>query len=304
MNKIFYGGIEIGGTKFICAVGNAEGKLIKKTRIPTTTATETMLQVISFFKEVQKEYLFSAIGLTSFGITYLDPQSPKYGHFYAKHKGISWEDVNIVGIIKEAFPLLPIGFDTDVNAAVLGESRWGNGKNLNNLVYWTVGTGIGAGVIIEGKIAHGMLNFEMGHNFVPHDKINDPFPGVCLYHKDCLEGLASGPAVTARWQVESIQDLPPGHSAFDLEATYLAYAMANCIMSFSPQRIILGGGVMQCKELFSKIRPKTLSLLNNFIKHETIIDNIDNYIVPQGLEGNSGVMGAIILAEQALTKKR
>jgi fructokinase len=294
--KIF-GGIEAGGTKFICVIGDSSGKILERERFPTLMPVETMGEVINFFKEQQKKYKLAAIGIATFGPLVLDRNSPYYGYVYAEHK-TGWGNVNMVGMVKDALDL-PIGFDTDVNGAALGEHRWGAGKGIDAVAYWTIGTGIGAGMISKGKIMHGLIHPEMGHAFVPQDKTQDRFEGICTYHKNCLEGLASGPAMMARWNVKSAIDLPVGHKAWDLEAEYLGYAMANCILNVSPQRIILGGGVMQHTALYPKVRKKTLQLLNGFIKHQSILKDIDSYIVPPGLGGDAGGLGAIVLAENA-----
>ena len=293
-----FGGIEAGGTKFICAIGDSTGEISKRTRIPTTIPEETMPKIIEFFQEIHKDTPLSAIGVSTFGPVDLDPKSPTYGFITTAPKP-GWGHYDFVGTLKKAFAL-PIGFDTDVNGAAIGEARWGSGKGLDSVVYWTVGTGIGAGGMLSGKMMHGLIHPEMGHTFIPHNKEEDPFSGVCPYHGNCLEGLASGPAMMKRWNVDSAVDLPENHKAWDLEAKYLGYAMANCTMSISPQRIIIGGGVMQKAGLLAKVQQKTLEFLNGYIKHKTILEDIDNYLVAPGLEGNSGVCGAIALAEQAL----
>ncbi len=293
-----FGGIEAGGTKFICAIGNTEGKVLERVRIPTTEPEETMARVTEFLVEIHQKTPLAAIGISSFGPVDLEPKSPTYGYITTAPKP-GWGHFDIVGSIKNKFNL-PIGFDTDVNGAAIGEARWGNGVGHDSVVYWTVGTGIGAGGMLSGRMMHGLIHPEMGHTFIPHDKERDPFPGVCPYHGDCLEGLASGPAIMARWGVASAVDIPEDHIAWDLEAEYLGYAMANCIKSVSPQKIIIGGGVMQKPGLLAKVRTKTLEFLNGYIKHKTILENIDNYIVAPGLEGNSGVCGAFALAELKL----
>jgi fructokinase len=293
----YYGGVEAGGTKFVCAIGDSEGKILERIRIPTTLPDETLGQVITFLKEMQKRYEISAIGVGTFGPLYLDKKSPYYGYIHAEQKH-GWGNVNLLGIMGEAFPNIPIGYDTDVNTAAIGEGRWGNGKGFSDFVYWTIGTGIGAGVVSGGKIVHGLIHPEVGHTFVPQDKEKDPFPGVCAYHHNCLEGLASGPSMKARWNVSSAMDLPFDHFAWDLEAEYLGYAMANCIFNTSPQRIIIGGGVMKNKNLYAKVRAKVQEYLNGFIKHKAILEDIDNFIVPPALGDDAGVLGAIALAEQ------
>jgi fructokinase len=290
-------GIEAGGTKFICAIGDSAGKIIERARIPTTTAQETITNVIDWLKAVSRKNPFEAIGVASFGPIEIDTNSPLYGHILATHKPGGWGKFDIVGELKKAFNM-PVAFDTDVNGAALGEYRWGSGKGLQHITYWTVGTGIGAGIILAGKIMQGVTHPETGHAFIPHNKERDSFPGMCQHHSDCLEGLASGPAMMKRWNVASAIDLPTGHEAWDIEAEYISYAMANCIMTFTPQKIILGGGVMQHEELYPKIRKKTLELLADYIQYEGLPENLDDFIVAPGLGNDSGVLGAIALAEQ------
>ncbi len=292
-----FGGIEAGGTKFVCAVGNAAGEIIERIRIPTTIPEETIPNVIEYFKQVHSRTPLAAIGISSFGPVDLDRRSPTYGYITTAPKP-GWKEFNFVGRIKEVFDI-PIGFDTDVNGAAVGEVRWGNGQGLDSVLYWTVGTGVGAGGILSGKIMHGLIHPEMGHIYIPHNREHDPFDGCCPYHGDCLEGLASGFAIQQRWNVESAMDLPGDHPAWELEAEYLAYAMTSCVVSISPKRIIVGGGVAKTEGLLPKVRQKTIALLNGYIQHETILNDIDNYIVPPGLGDNAGVLGAIALAQQA-----
>jgi len=294
-----FAGIEAGGTKFVCAIGDALGNIREKIIIPTTMPEETMAQVIKYLQAINAITPISAIGIATFGPIDLDKKSPYYGYITTPPKP-GWGYYNILGAIQKFFPL-PIGFDTDVNGAALGEYRWGAAQGLDTFLYITVGTGIGAGGIISGELMHGLIHPEMGHIFIPHDLQQDNFAGVCPFHGDCLEGLATGPALHKRWNVKSAMDLPPDHPAWDLEAKYLGYAFANYILTLSPQKIIVGGGVMKRKELYPKIRAKVKSLLNGYIKHEKILTNIDNYIVEPGLHENSGICGAMALAEKALS---
>jgi fructokinase len=302
MAGLYFAGIEAGGTKFVCAIGNSLGEVLERTSFPTTTPEETLDKCKSFFQEMYGVYHFVAIGVACFGPLDPDPASPNYGSITATPKN-GWVNFNIVKNLRETFDM-PIGFDTDVNGAAIGEARWGSGQGFDSLAYWTVGTGIGAGGILSGQLMHGLIHPEMGHIYVPHDKNEDPFPGICPYHKNCLEGLATGPAMMQRWQVEAATDLPADHPAWDLEAKYLAYAMANCIMMLSPKRIILGGGVMNKKELYGKVRVKTRELLNDYIIHRSILDDIDNFIVAPGLGNNAGVCGAFALAEHSYINRR
>lgn len=293
-----YGGIEAGGTKFVCAIGDSDGNVLERFRVPTTVPTETMPQVIEFFRQAHSKTPLAAIGVASFGPVDLDPKSATYGFITTAPKP-GWEMFDFVGAIKQEFKL-PVGFDTDVNGAAIGEHRWGCAQDVDSLVYWTIGTGVGAGGILSGKMIHGLLHPEMGHMFIPHDRTRDDFAGVCPFHGDCLEGLATGPAMEKRWNIDKATDLPIEHEAWEIEAEYIAYAMANCVLTLSPQKIILGGGVMNKEGLLEKVRAKTREFLNGYIKHEAILENIDDYIVAPGLGGDAGVLGAIALAEEAI----
>ena len=204
--------------------------------------------------------------------------------------------------IKQQFDV-PVGFDTDVNAAALAEQQWGAGKGLQNVIYMTIGTGIGLGAIVEGRLLHGAMHSEAGHMSVFQDVEKDPFPGVCPYHRNCLEGLASGPAIKARWKVASALDLPIEHPAWDLEANYLARAMKNVTLCFSPERIILGGGVMRQSGLLSKVQQKTKSNLNGYIQNASI-EVLKTYIVSPHFGDDAGAVGGFALAQQAFKKKR
>ncbi|MCP3943130.1 MAG: ROK family protein [Desulfobacteraceae bacterium] len=292
-----FAGIEAGGTKFVCAVGDATGKVHEQITIPTTTPEETMARVIEFYDNINKKKKLSAFGVGSFGPVDPNPNSPTYGYITSTPKP-GWTDFDILGTIKKAFNL-PTGFDTDVNGAALGEYKWGAAKGLDTFLYVTVGTGIGAGGMAGGKMLHGLIHPEMGHIFIPHDKEKDPFPGVCPYHGDCLEGLATGPSIIKRWGVKSALDLPADHQAWDLEASYLAYMVANYICCLSPQKIIIGGGVMKQKSLLGKIHPRVQKLLNGYINNKAITENIESFLVSPGLDQNAGICGAIALAEKA-----
>jgi fructokinase len=248
--KQLFGGIEAGGTKFVCAVGTHPGDLTE-TRFPTTQPAETLGQAIDFFQYAAGVDRLAAIGIASFGPVDPNPASPTFGFITSTPKP-GWGHTDFVGAIRRALDV-PVGFDTDVNVAALGERRWGAAQGLDNFIYLTIGTGIGGGGLMNGGVMHGLIHPEMGHIFVPHDRQTDPFPGSCPYHGDCLEGLASGPALEARWG-QRAETLPDEHPAWDLEAHYLALALANFICTLSPQRIILGGGVMQQPQLLPLIR--------------------------------------------------
>jgi len=295
MAKAIFGGIEAGGTKFCCAIGDADGNIIKSMTTPTCSPAITIQEAIQFFQTIHKETPLTAIGIGSFGPIDLDINSKTYGYITTPPKS-GWQNFDFVGAVKSAFNL-PIGFDTDVNGAALGEYRFGAGQGLDTFLYVTVGTGIGVGGMMSGQLMHGLIHPEMGHIFIPHDKERDPFAGICPFHGDCLEGLASGPAMMKRWKIKSALDLPVDHPGWDLEADYLGLAFANYIMTLSPQRIIVGGGVMKQKNLIAKIRPRVLKMLNGYIKSDKIIQDINNYIVAPRLRDNAGICGAIALAE-------
>ncbi len=287
------GGIEAGGTKFICAVGTGPDDLVKA-QFPTTTPENTLSQVVQFFRSNGGRDL-EAIGIGSFGPVDLDPASPKYGYITSTPKE-GWANFDLVGSVVKALKV-PVGFDTDVNAALLGEWRWGAAQGLANAVYLTIGTGVGGGVMVHGQVVHGLVHPEIGHLRLPHDLAVDPFPGACPFHKDCLEGLASGPAIEKRWGVKA-SELPSDHRAWELEAHYLAVALANITLTLSPQRILLGGGVMQQPHLFKMIRDEFAFVLNGYVRHPEILDHLDQYIVPPKLGGNAGVVGSLFLAAQ------
>lgn len=293
-NSPLFAGIEAGGTKFVCAVGNGKGELAERITLPTTTPEETLPKIIAFFKNVEHAENIKAFGIGSFGPIDTHKNSDTYGYITSTPK-TAWINCNIVGAMQQAFNV-PVGFETDVATAALGEHRWGAGQGLQHIIYMTVGTGIGAASIVNGKLLPGMGHQEMGHILVPHDLNKDPYQGMCPYHHDCLEGLACGGAIKERWQVESALDLPADHPAWDLQADYLATALMTYVLTLSPERIIMGGGVMKQMHLFPTIREKVLSKLNGYISESRLIDDIDDFIVPPGLSERAGVAGAIALA--------
>lgn len=292
-----YGGIEAGGTKFVCAVGSGPDDIRAETRFPTTIPEETLGRSIEFFLEQQEKLeRLEAIGIAAFGPVDLNPDSPTYGQITKTPKP-AWSWANLLGTIAQGLNV-PVHMDTDVNVAALGEGRWGAAQGLKDFVYLTIGTGIGGGAMVNGRLVHGLVHPEMGHVRLPHDRQRDPFPGSCPFHEDCLEGLANGPAIQKRWGVRGDQ-LPVDHPAWELEAHYLALGVVNLICTLSPQRIILGGGVMDQRQLFPMIRREVQSLLAGYVYHADILEGIDEYIVPPGLGSRSGMLGAIALAMQA-----
>ncbi len=298
--EVNYGAIEGGGTKFICAVGSGPNRLRAEARFETTTPKETMGHVIEFFRK--QEAIFGkleSIGFACFGPLDPNPVSPTYGFILPTPKP-GWSNANVVGMLRNSFDV-PIAFDTDVNGAALGEWRWGKAQGLQTFIYLTIGTGIGGGVYVEGKLLHGLIHPEMGHILIRHDWERDPFEGVCPFHGDCFEGLASGVAMEKRWGISGTL-LTPDHEAWDLEAEYIAQALANYSMILSPQRIIVGGGVGSVAHLLPKVQKRTRELINGYIQSSVILENIESFIVNPGLGNRSGVLGAIALAEQAVQK--
>ncbi|NLG26927.1 MAG: ROK family protein [Chloroflexi bacterium] len=295
-----YGGIEAGGTKMVCAVGTGPDDL-HEIRFPTSTAEETLPYAVAFFREVQQAGdKLDAIGIASFGPIDPDPTSPTYGFVTTTPKP-GWANVDFAGAIQRALDV-PVAFDTDVNAAAFGEGRWGAAQGLHTCVYLTIGTGIGGGAVSNGKLLHGLMHPEMGHMRVPHDLERDPYPGYCGYHGDCWEGLAAGPAIERRWGMSG-RLLPPDHPAWELEAHYLALGCVNITLIACPQRIIMGGGVMEQQQLFPLIRRNVQALLNGYLRVPHVAENIDAFIVPPALGNRAGVLGAIAMAEQAATQR-
>jgi len=289
-----YAGIEAGGTKFNCVIGTDPQTILKRTKIATTTPEVTLVEVKDWFVQQSLELgPFSALGIACFGPLDLQPASPTYGHIMATPKP-HWSNTDVAGYFQDKFNV-PVGFDTDVNGSAMGEHLYGAGQNISDFVYVTVGTGIGAGIFVNGELLKGMVHSELGHIRLPRDLDKDSYTGNCSFHGDCLTGLAAGPAINARWDCSG-SALPEDHPAWDLEADYLALMCFNIVMSYSPKRIILGGGVMDQRHLFPLIRRKIFQLLNNFMLPET---PLDDYIVPPGLPGTSGEVGALALAINA-----
>ena len=289
-----YGGIEAGGTKFVCVIGSGPDHIVAETRFATTTPAETIGQTIAFFRQHAAEQPLNAIGIGSFGPVDLDRTSATYGFITTTPKP-GWAQTDLCGALRQALQI-PIAFDTDVNAAAFGEHIWVvENRALDPLLYLTIGTGIGLGAIVNGQPLHGLLHPEAGHMLLPHDRARDPFAGSCPFHGDCWEGLAAGPAIEKRWQQRG-ETLPPDHAAWQLEAHYIALAVVNLIYAFAPQRVVLGGGVMQQTGLIDRVRSETQHLINGYLQTDRITRDIDQLIVPPGLGTRSGVLGAIALA--------
>jgi fructokinase len=296
-SPLLYGGIEGGGTKFVCAIGTGPDDIRAETRIPCTSPRETLDGVIQFFKNAEKEHgALSALGIACFGPLDLNSDSKTYGQILPTTKP-EWSGADLLGTLRASFDI-PIGIDNDVNGAALGEHLWGAAQGLHTFLYLTIGTGIGGGAFVEGKLLHGLLHPEMGHIPLPHDRVADPFEGMCVFHKDCFEGLACGPAMEARWG-QRAETLPDDHPAWDLEATYIAHALTAYLYILSPQRIIIGGGVGSNDHLLKIVREKTRVLVNGYLSSKAISEEIESYIVTPALGNRAGVLGAIALGKQA-----
>ena len=287
------GGIEAGGTKWQCAVGTGPDDLRAETTFPTATPAETIGEAIAFF---EREAPVDAVGIGSFGPVDLHPSSPTWGFVTTTPKP-GWANTDLAGEVRRRLGV-PVAFDTDVNAAALGEGRWGAAQGLDTFCYVTVGTGIGGGAMVGGSLVHGLLHPEFGHLRVPHDTAADPFPGSCPYHGDCWEGLAAGPALEARWGRRG-EELAGDDAVWELESRYLALGLVSVISVLSPQRIVLGGGVLSAPGLLERTRREIVALVAGYLDSPALSGGIDEYLVAPALGRRSGVLGAIALAGSA-----
>jgi fructokinase len=283
-----YGGVEAGGTKWVCGIGTGPDDLHALETFPTTTPAETLARAAAFFDQNGG---VSAIGVGSFG-----PIDLRAGRITTTPKP-GWAETDVVSVLQGALGV-PVAFDTDVNAAALGEGRWGAAMGLDTFCYFTVGTGIGGGVMAGGRLVHGLIHPEVGHMLIPHDRGRDPFAGSCPFHGDCFEGLAAGSAIERRWGKPGEQ-LGGRSEVWELEAEYLALGVVNVICIVSPQRVILGGGVMKQPSLLPLVRAGVRELLAGYIVAPALADGLDEYIVGPALGDRAGVLGAIELARLA-----
>ena len=296
------GGVEGGGTKFVCVVGTSPADVRAEERFPTSTPDATLGRAVAFFREQQTRLgPLSALGIGSFGPVDLRPGSPTFGFITSTPKP-GWQNVDVAGPFRRALGL-SVAFDTDTNTAALSEWRWGAAKGLDTFLYLTIGTGIGGGGFVGGRLLHGLVHPEIGHLRLPRDLAVDPFPGACPFHGDCLEGLASGPALLARWG-RPAESLPQDHPAWALEARHLALALVNLICAVSPERILMGGGVMDQAQLFPLIRREVKALLNDYVRAPAILEGIETFIAPPALGARAGVLGALALAQRAVEEAR
>lgn len=293
------GAVETGGTKVVCLVGSGPNRIVAQTAIPTGEPVETLAQVLVFFQqEVSSGGPLAAIGIASFGPLELRRSHPRYGFITTSPKP-GWSDVDLVGPIRSTLDV-PVGLDTDVNAAALGERRWGSARGLDTFLYLTAGTGIGAGAVINGEVIHGVGHPEMGHVSVPRQP-GDDFAGTCPFHGDCLEGMASGAAIAARWGCSAEQlDGEALLAATRLEAAYLAAGLRNMVYITAPQRIVIGGGVTGLPDLFPLLRAsltQTLAGYPNLVEHTA-----EEFIVPAELGPLAGPAGALLLAHRTCAR--
>ncbi len=303
------GGIEAGGTKMVCAVAEVEkpvagnsgkgiacAKILDRIAIPTRQPEDTLPEMIAYFKKWDIE----ALGIACFGPIDLNRESKSYGYITKTPKP-GWTDCDMVGSFKENLKI-PVGFDTDVNGAILGEVTWGAAQGCDNAIYITIGTGIGVGVYCNGALVHGLVHPEAGHLLLEKHPA-DTYKGHCPFHLNCVEGLASGPAVEERWGKKAIE-LSDKPEVWEMEAYYIAQAVANYILMYSPQKIILWGGIMHQKQLFDMVRAKVKELLNGYVHHKSLEEQIDQYIVAPALGENSGILGAIQLGRIEQEEKK
>ena len=287
------GALEAGGTKMVLAVGDENGNIFERISIPTQTPEETMPEMISYFKKKEIE----ALGIGCFGPIDLSSDSPTYGYITSTPK-LEWQKFDIVGAFIEALHV-PVGFDTDVNASALGEATFGITKGLDCSLYLTVGTGIGAGIYMDGSLLHGMLHPEAGHIMMRRHTA-DEYEGACPFHKDCFEGLASGPAIEERWGMKAVE-LADRPEVWEMEAYYIAQALVNYSMVLSPRRMVLGGGVMKQEQLFPLVRKYFAHLMAGYVRTKELED-LNSYIVPCSLNDNQGIMGCLQLAVRSLER--
>ena len=287
------GGLEAGGTKFVCAVGTGPDDVRAEVRLATTTPARTIAEAIEFFAGQAKRTPLAALGIASFGPLDLDSRSPTFGSITTTPKP-GWQHVDLTTPLRRALGV-PVTVDTDVNGAALAEHRWGSGRGVGTLVYVTVGTGIGGGALVDGRPVHGLVHPEMGHVRVPHDRTRDPFDGTCPHHGDCWEGLASAPALAARWGREA-EALPDDHPAWELEAHYLALGLTSVVLVLSPERIVLGGGVMTRMQLYPAVRRELAALIGGYLRTPALGAGIETYVVPPELGDRAGVLGALAIA--------
>lgn len=292
-----FGAVEAGGTKFVCAVGDEAGRILVEERFATVDPATTIGRAIAFLRQ-QRDQLgpLTAVGVGSFGPVELNRASPQYGYITRTPKP-AWSNTDLAGALRRAFDC-PVGFDTDVNAAAVAEHRWGAARDVSDVVYVTVGTGIGGGALLDGRPVHGLMHPEIGHIHPRRHPLDPDFPGVCPFHGDCLEGLACGPAVLAR-SGAPLSGLNELHPQWEIEADYLGQMCAQLVLMLSPRRLVMGGGVMNQSRLLPLVRRRMQHWLHGYVERPEVLEAVDSFIVAPGLGGQAGVLGALALAIDA-----
>ena len=294
-----FGAVEAGGTKFLCAVGTVPENLSGMVRIETTDPDRTLEDVIDYFRSVERRgRKVGAVGIASFGPAEIDETSPRWGSILATPKQ-GWSHCDVAQRISRALRV-PVGFDTDVNSSALAELRWGAGMDARSMAYVTVGTGIGGGFVVRGSVLHGARHPEIGHILVRRHPSDSAFAGTCPFHGDCLEGLASGPAIKSRWGA-SLSELPIEHEAHDIVAWYLAQLVVAIQAFVAPERIVMGGGGMQTPGLLGRIQKVARGFGAGYFGDDTETDDNGFLCLPR-LGDKSGLLGGICLAEAAILR--
>lgn len=283
------GAIEAGGTKFVCAVGNEQNEIIERVSFPTTTPEETLAHVFAFFDQYQDE--LKAIGIGSFGPIEVRQSSPRYGYILSTPK-LAWKNFDFLSAMKARYDI-PMAWTTDVNAAAVGEASLGAAKGLNNMLYMTVGTGVGVGALVNGQLLEGIGHPEMGHVIV-HPHPEDHYAGFCPYHGNCLEGMAAGPSIDGRLGVSG-KEIAADHEVWNYVANYLGQALVDYTLILRPERIVIGGGNMKVPGMLDKIKEQYEQLMADYVDYPAL----DEYIVLPGLGDDAGITGALSLANQA-----
>ncbi len=286
-----YGGVETGGTWCVCAIGTGPDDVRAHERFATGSPPQTLERIEGFFAQHEP---VAAIGVGSFGPVDVARDSPTWGFVTTTPKP-GWRHTAIAPVLRDRLNV-DVVFDTDVNAAAVGEQRWGAGRDAASICYLTVGTGVGGGLAIDGRPWHGLIHPEVGHLRIPHDRSRDPFVGACPVHGDCWEGLASGTAIAERWQADPEQLLDE-HPAWALEAEYLALGILSVVCVASPERVIIGGGVMRRSALSAMVRARLRELVAGYLDSPLLAEDIDDYLVAPALGDRAGVLGAIALAQ-------
>jgi fructokinase len=286
-----YGGVETGGTWVVCALGTSPDDIVAQETFATGEPGPTLARVAAFFERGPRP---AAIGVGSFGPVDLDPQSATWGHVTSTPKP-GWAHTPVAPVLRERLGI-PVAFETDVTAAALGEHRWGAATGVHNVCYVTIGTGIGAGLLIGGRPVHGLIHPEVGHLLIRHNSERDPFAGACPRHGDCWEGLAAGGAIAERWGADA-RELPDDHEAWALEADYVAQGILAIVLVVSPERIVAGGGVMERPGLLAAVRNRMMELNAGYLESAMLGDRIDEYVVAPALGDRAGALGALALAQ-------